>query len=78
MTSLFNLGGNKDQMARVRYLSSDYEVLSPGTYVLCAVTGERIPLANLRYWNAVRQEAYRDGVIATQRHDELRRKAERE
>src|SRR3546814_1775810 len=32
---------------------------SHGNHVTCAVTGETIPLGELRYWSAERQEAYR-------------------
>lgn len=51
-------------LARVRYNTPDFSVLSPGTHVLCAVTGERIELEELRYWSVERQEAYID-VIAS-------------
>lgn len=44
--------------ARLRYLDADYDVLSPGSFVLCAVSGQRIPLDELRYWSVDRQEAY--------------------
>jgi hypothetical protein len=40
-------------------------VLRPGSHVLCAVTGEPIMLAELRYWSADRQEAYASCEIAT-------------
>lgn len=60
------------RQAKLRYLPSDFEVLSPGNYVTCAVTGDRIPLDQLRYWNAELQEAYRDCEIATRRYEELR------
>jgi len=33
-------------------------VLAPGSYVTCAVTGQRIPLDELRYWSVDRQEPY--------------------
>ncbi|MEX1147544.1 MAG: DUF2093 domain-containing protein [Sphingomonadales bacterium] len=57
-----------DQPAVLRYLSSgDYDVMVPGRFVVCAVTGERIPITHLRYWNADLQEAYRDGEAATRR-----------
>lgn len=62
----------EDREARIRYLPSDYEILSPGGYVLCAVTGARIALDRLRYWNPRLQEAYLDGQVATRRHEELR------
>lgn len=44
--------------ARVQYLDGEYRVLKPGMFVVCAVTGEPIPLEDLRYWSVDRQEAY--------------------
>jgi hypothetical protein len=46
--------------ARVRYLAGTFRVLSNGDHVVCAVTGERIPLHELKYWSVKRQEAYVD------------------
>jgi hypothetical protein len=46
--------------ARVRYLPGTFRVLSNGDHVVCAVTGARIPLHDLKYWNVDRQEAYVD------------------
>ncbi|MDW3099004.1 MAG: DUF2093 domain-containing protein [Alphaproteobacteria bacterium] len=44
--------------ARLRYLDADFDVLAPGSFVTCAVTGERIALDELRYWSVDRQEPY--------------------
>jgi hypothetical protein len=44
--------------AIVEYLDSNLKVLRPGSFVRCAVTGEPIPLEQLRYWSVERQEAY--------------------
>ncbi len=44
--------------ARVHYMAGTFRLLSDGDHVRCAVTGERIPLEKLRYWNVARQEAY--------------------
>ena len=46
--------------ARVRYLPGTFRVLSNGDHVVCAVTGARIPLTELRYWSVDRQEPYVD------------------
>jgi hypothetical protein len=46
--------------ARVRYLPGTFRVLSNGDHVVCAVTGARIPLHDLKYWSVDRQEAYVD------------------
>lgn len=44
--------------AQVRYLDGEFQVVAPGDYVLCAVTGQKINLADLRYWSVELQEAY--------------------
>ncbi len=44
--------------AVLRYDTPDFEVVRPGSYVLCAVSGRRIPLDALRYWSPELQEAY--------------------
>ncbi len=64
----FASGGTE---ARVRYLDADFQVLRKGDFVRCAVTGERIPLEELRYWSVERQEAYASAEAALKRHREL-------
>lgn len=54
MTLLF--GG----AAVVHFGLSDFTIIESGNYVKCAVTREKIPIDQLRYWNHERQEAYRD------------------
>lgn len=44
--------------ARVRYLDGEFQVLSPGDYVRCAVTGQLIALEDLKYWSVALQEPY--------------------
>ena len=46
------------RLARLHYLPGTFRVLSHGDHVLCAVTRQPIPLAELKYWNVERQEAY--------------------
>jgi hypothetical protein len=51
--------------AQLHYLDGDLRVLRPGAFVRCAVTGDSIPLDELRYWSVEFQEAYssREAVI---------------
>ncbi len=44
--------------AQVEFLDGDFRILRPGAFVRCAVTGEPIPIEDLRYWDVDRQEAY--------------------
>ena len=54
------------QLATVRYAEADFQVLSPGNYVVCAITGKAIPLDELKYWSWQRQEAYVDAIASLQ------------
>lgn len=59
-------------LAKVRYLDGEYQVLLPGDHVQCSVTGQKIPLEDLRYWNAEFQEPYVSADVALQRYLERR------
>jgi hypothetical protein len=52
------LMSNSRGPARLHYLPSTFRVLSSGDHVICAVTGQPIPLDALRYWSVERQEPY--------------------
>ena len=47
-----------DGLALLHYGDGEYVVLKPGGHVVCAVSGQRVPLEALRYWSVQRQEAY--------------------
>jgi hypothetical protein len=61
------LMSSQDKSARLHYAPNGFRILSSGSHVLCAVTGEPIALEALRYWSVKRQEAYASAVIATRR-----------
>ena len=54
---LMNGGGTP---ARLHYMAGTFRILAPGDHVICAITGVRIPLSELRYWSVARQEPYVD------------------
>ena len=57
-------------LAKLHYGDGEYAVLKPGRYVVCAVTGARIPLEQLRYWSPALQEAYAGPAEALKRWQE--------
>ena len=61
------LMSSPDRAAKLSYEHNGFRVVSPGSHVLCAVTGEPIPLDTLRYWSVERQEAYASAAVATRR-----------
>lgn len=58
-------------LARLHYGDGEFTILKPGRYVVCAVSGVKIPLDALRYWNPEHQEAYAGPTEALQRFREL-------
>ena len=65
MLGRYERGGNGE--AVVEYGDGTMRVVKPGSFVRCAVTGAVIPLDALRYWSAVRQEAYATPEAVMQR-----------
>ena len=56
-----------ERAATLHYGPNGFRVLSSGSFVNCAVSGEKIALESLRYWSVERQEAYASADCATQR-----------
>jgi hypothetical protein len=63
--------------ARLRFLDGEFQVLSPGDFVRCAVTGEPIMLPDLRYWSVELQEAYANAEISFERYRTVQARARR-
>ena len=51
--------------AKLHYMANGFRMLSSGDYVVCAVSGERVPLEQLRYWSVEKQEPYATAEIST-------------
>ncbi|MDA7947324.1 MAG: DUF2093 domain-containing protein [Hyphomicrobiaceae bacterium] len=60
----------KDE-ATLNYGDGEYQVVSPGDFVRCAVTGQSIPLDELRYWSVELQEPYVSAEASLERHREV-------
>ena len=61
------LMSSSDRPAMLFYQPNGFRVLSPGSHVICAVSGAEVPLEALRYWSVERQEAYASADLATTR-----------
>ena len=54
----------RQREAKLKYLSSDFQVLREGDFVRCSVSGDPIKLENLRYWDVERQMAFGSAEIS--------------
>ena len=57
------------KLAKIKYLPNNYKVIEDGDHVLCAISGKKISLENLNYWNVDRQEAYFSYVEASRKKE---------
>ena len=64
---LMSSNRNSDREAKLRYGPNGSRVLQTGSHVICAVSGQPVPLEELRYWSVDRQEAYASPQLATER-----------
>ena len=62
------------KLAKLKYLANNFEIVEEGDHVLCAVSGKKINLKDLNYWNVELQEAYFSPKEAQQRYEELNKK----
>ena len=60
-------------LAKLKYGPNTYEVLEKGNHVICAVSGKKIILDQLTYWNVELQEAYFSPKEAQIRNEELKK-----
>ncbi len=58
--------------AKIEFLDGDFRIVRPGAYVCCAVTGQAIPIDELRYWSVDRQEAYASPAASMKQECERR------
>ena len=54
-----------NKLAKLKYLPNNFEIMEEGDHVVCAISGKKIPLEKLNYWNVDEQEAYYSYVEAS-------------
>ncbi len=65
------MNGNK---AKLKYNPNNFEIIQNGDHVICAVSGKKIPLNQLTYWNVDLQEAYFSPKETQYRYEEINKK----
>ncbi len=57
----------KNKLAKLKYLPNNFEIIENGDHVICAVSGKKIQLEKLNYWNEELQEAYFSYIEASKK-----------
>ena len=62
------------KLAKIKYFPNNFKIIEDGDYVECAVSGKKIYLENLTYWNVELQEAYYSYKEACQKRENINKK----
>jgi hypothetical protein len=57
------------KLAKIKYLPNNFEVIEEGDHVVCSISGKKISLDKLNYWNVEKQEAYYSYKEASQKRE---------
>ena len=59
--------------AKLLFKHNSFDILEEGDFVLCAISGKKIKLENLNYWNVELQEAYFSPIEVNERYNLLKK-----
>ena len=59
--------------AKLLFKHNSFEIIEEGDYVTCAISGKRIPIEKLNYWNVDLQEAYFSPQQVKERFQKLKK-----
>ena len=62
------------KLAKIKYLPNNFKVIQDGDHVICAISGKKIPLESLTYWNVDLQEPYFSYIEAALKKEEIDKK----
>ena len=62
------------KLAKIKYLPNNFQIIENGDYVECAVSGKKIKLDNLNYWNVELQEPYYSYKEAFEKQERINKK----
>ena len=57
------------KLAKIKYLPNNFEIIEEGDYLICAISGKKISLDELNYWDVELQEAYFSYVEASKKRE---------
>jgi len=64
----------KNKLAKLKYLPNNFEILENGDHVICAISGKKILIENLIYWNVDEQEPYYSYLEAAIKKEKSKKK----
>ncbi len=62
-----------EKKAKLIFKHNSFEIVEEGDYILCAISGKKIMLKDLNYWNVDLQEAYYSPIEVKERYKNLKK-----
>jgi hypothetical protein len=62
------------KLAKLKYLPNNFKIIEEGDFVNCAVSGKKIYLEDLTYWNVDLQEPYASYKEAAEKREKSNNK----
>ena len=63
----------KNKLATIKYLPNNFKIIEDVDHVICAISGKKIYLDKLTYWNVELQEAYFSYIEADKKRKKLKK-----
>ena len=60
------------KLAKIKYLPNNFQIIEDGDHVICAISGKKISIEKLTYWNVETQEPYFSYVEASLKRDTIK------
>ena len=60
------------KLAKLKYLPNNFEIIENGDHVICSISGKKISLDSLQYWNVELQEPYFSYIEASEKREKLK------
>ena len=57
------------KLAKLKYLPNDFKIIEEGDHVICVISGKKIKLEELNYWNVDLHEPYFSYVEASKKRE---------
>ena len=62
------------KLAKIKYFPNNFQIIENGDYVICAISGKKINIDNLTYWNVELQEPYFSYKEAQEKREKMNNK----
>ena len=57
------------KLAKIKFYPNNFKIIEEGDHIICAISGKKISLDQLNYWNVDLQEPYYSYIEASEKRE---------